>query len=181
MRKLFLLIVPLLIAAGCNGGKDANKAGEQTYSVPSTDSGFVKVADSIIYAVTVKNPNPYDDWTDYCLRNLDLQKLIDMILADVYAGKLVPYTYTAMYPEDEERIPVDSIKAWEEQIGKDKVARIEFDEQWFYDPETHQFIKKVNALTIGYELYDAEGQVRGYRALFKVYLSGDKEQKQVSK
>ncbi len=141
----------------------------KTVYIPTQpDSNAVLVADSIIYSVYIKNPDTTDKWTEYCLRNMNRKKLLDLIFNNIYNGKLTAYSYRDWVYNEKVIISPDSIKNWEKLIGKQRIGKIEFVERWFYDPKSNTFIKQVLEITLGYELYNDNGQVKGYAPVFKI-------------
>lgn len=126
------------------------------------------IADTIIYDVIVKNPSPDDWWTEECLRNLDKRKLVDMIFDNIYSGKLKAYDHTT-----NELLKPNEIKKIEnsENFNRDNIGKLQFMESWNMNTEGTSILKKVDAVTLGYEYYDNDGNLFGYRPLFKVIFN----------
>ena len=126
------------------------------------------IADSITYDVVIKNPDPYDQWTDECLQNLDKKNLVDYIFEAIYQGKVIAYNYFEDTP-----LSVKQVKALEEseEFSRDQIAKIQFIEEWVLDKENFAFTKKVKSIMLGYEVYNLDGEIRGYKAAFKVLLN----------
>ncbi len=142
---------------------------KKTVYIPTQpDSNAILVADSIIYSVYIKNPDSTDKWTEYCLRNMNRKKLLDLIFNSIYNGQLTAYSYRDWIYNEKVSISPDSIKNWEKLIGKQRIGKIEFVERWYYDPKSNVFIKQVLEITLGYELYDDFGRVKGYAPVFKI-------------
>ena len=134
----------------------------------SLDSLKLKTyADTIVCDMVVKNPDKEDKWMEECLGRFERSKLIDSIFSDVYAGKLLAYSY-----ETHKQLSVKEVKRIEEKTGysRDIIGKFQFREAWYYDRQNHSFIKKVHSIIFGYETYDETGFVKGYKPLFKVEL-----------
>ncbi len=135
------------------------------YAKPDSDKSLL-FASPIIYDVIVKNPDPADDWTTYCLKNTDLKALMNAIFNAVYQGKLIPYYYR----NDDSILSIDAVRNLEKQNNPANIGKLQFNEYWYFDETNLKFYKKINSLTFGYELKNAAGQVYGYKPGFKVYF-----------
>lgn len=144
--------------------KSDYRASIAQLSPQQLDSAAVLVADSIVYDVVVRNPAPNDDWVEYCLRGVDEQSMAHLIIEEVLKGRLKAYSYSTNAP-----LSIDDVKAIEkgEGNGRDNVAKVQFEEKWYFDVANLQFVKRVYAVMLAYEINGAEGR---YRAGIKVYL-----------
>jgi hypothetical protein len=159
---LYLLLLSSALLA-CRSG-DKKKASENP--VVSVDTSANLLADTIIYDVVIKNPYPEEDlWTEECLRNLDNQKLIDLIFENIYSGKIAAVEYNS-----DKIIAPQEVKKMEKAEGFDrnKIGKLQFMETWRFDENTSSLIKKVDQVTLGYEYYDSDGNLFGYSPLFRV-------------
>jgi hypothetical protein len=127
-----------------------------------------EIADTIVYDVIIRNPDPQDAWTTECLKNLKQRMLIDSVFDLVYAEKLKAFDFFT-----QEVLSLKEIKKIESETGysRDLIGKIQFTERWFFDKSTRQFQKEVISLVFGYELFNSEGAVRGYKPVFKIYLN----------
>lgn len=125
------------------------------------------VADTIIYDVVIHNPNPEDQWTAECLKDLKHRALIDSLFALVYDGKMKAYDFFS-----KEVIKNKDLKQMESENGfsRDHIGKIQFTERWYFDKKSQQFQKEVLSLVLGYELFNQDGSLRGYKPVFKIYL-----------
>ncbi len=123
-------------------------------------------ADTIINDVLIQNPDN-SEWTDYCLRNLNKDVLVEEIFNSVYNGKLVPYEFFQNIP-----LEIKDIKSLENEpeFSRDKIAKVQFEEAWFFDTENQIMVKKVYSIMLAYEVYNLEGEIKGYKPAFKVYF-----------
>jgi hypothetical protein len=125
------------------------------------------VADTIIYDVIIQNPNPEDQWTSECLKDFKHSDLIDSVFSLVYSGKLAAYDFFS-----KKSLAVNEIKSMESEDGysRDKIGKIQFTERWYFDKPSQQLQKEVLSMVFGYELFNQERTLRGYKPIFKVYL-----------
>ena len=150
------------IFASCNKPETNNpkvKIGDE--------SNYAVIADTIINDVVIKNPDN-DEWTDYCLRNLDKETFVNKLFKLVYSGELTPYDFFLDTP-----MTIEEVKTIEKdpEYNRDNIAKVQFEESWYFDFENHKMMKKVQSVMIAYEIYDNEGKVKGYKPVFKIYFN----------
>ena len=151
-----------LLISGCN-----QPAPEAKKVDIETETKYTAIADTIITDVVIKNPDQ-DEWTDYTLRNLNKEPFVDELFELVYSEKLTPYNFFSDTP-----MTIDEVKEIEKEDGysRDKIGKVQFEEAWHFDSENQQMIKKVHSIMLAYELYDAKGDIKGYKPVFKVYFN----------
>ncbi len=147
-----------------------NHTPEVQATAQLADSGITKnmeVADTIIYQVIISNPNPDDSWTTECLRGLNRKTLVDSIFKMVYDGRLI-----AVNRETREKLTVKQLRDMEKADGfsRDEIGMIQFTEAWYLDPANRNMTKKVLAMDLGYNYYTSEGDLVGYKSLFRVEM-----------
>jgi hypothetical protein len=162
--SLFILIV-ILFSFGCT----PKTSEEIVHSVvDKTESLYgTVVADTIIYDVIIKNTDPEDLWAAECLRNLHQRALIDSIFEMVYSERTIAYDFfTKRILKTKEIIKMES----EEEYSRDHIGKIQFTERWYFDKSSQKFQKEVISLVLGYELFNNDNSLRGYKPVFKIYL-----------
>ncbi len=159
-RKTYIWILfASVFISSCNfnqsNSKDLNLGNE---------SNYMEIADTIITDVIILNPDD-DEWTEYTLRNLDKKTLVDEIFKLVYKGDLEPYEFFYNEP-----LTIDDIKALEKdpEFSRKKIAKVQFEEAWYFDTKSQKMIKKVHSIMLAYEIYNFQGEIRGYKPAFKV-------------
>lgn len=161
MKKLILITVTFLILTGCS---DEPK---QTVKANFGDiENYEIIADTIITDVVIKNPDN-DEWTDYCLRTLNKTELVNHIFNAVYEGKLTPYNYFNNIP-----LTINDIKNLEKdpEFNRNNIAKVQYQEAWHYNVQKQTMIKKVHSIMFAFEVYNNEGEIKGYKPAFKVYF-----------
>ncbi len=130
------------------------------------ENNYSVFADTIINDVLIQNPDS-SEWTDYCLRNLNKDALVEEIFNSIYNGKLVPFEFFKDTP-----LNIDDIKSLESdpEFSRDKIAKVQFEEAWFFDTEKQIMVKKVYSIMLAYEVYNLDGEIKGYKPAFKVYF-----------
>ncbi len=159
----FLTIFSIFILFGCSGNPEQKEA-----LVPRAETSGLTIADTVIYDVVVKNPQAEDTWTEDCLRNLDREKLVDIIFDAVYRHELLPYDYIS-----HELMSVKDIRDLENdpEFSRKNIGKIQFSEEWYFDTDNLRMEKRVNSLSLGYEVFDLSGNLRGYKPAFMVRLN----------
>ncbi len=127
------------------------------------------VALPIIYDVVIKNSDPENDWQAECLKKVEVQTFANIIFKAVYEKRLIPYNYNLEIP-----MTIDEVKQLEKEFKRERVAKVQFLEEWYFDEKKLQMGKRVNAIMLAYEKYDAKGVVKSYKAGIKVYLNKNK-------
>jgi len=124
------------------------------------------IANPITYEVLINNPNIEDVWRTECLENTNMKVMSEDIINAVMSGKLKAYDYF-----DKHLLSKDEVKEILKKNGeKNKIGNIQFVEEWYWNKKQLQLQKKVKSLMFGYEIYDENKKVKGYRASFVVNL-----------
>ena len=158
IKPLFLLTTLILLITACS--KQEKK---------SIDGNILNnnhlIADTIIYPVRIKNLDTTDTWAYQRLQHLKHQKLVDGIFQSVYSGKSTAYTYLTNKP-----LTIEQLKELEisDTFSRNRVAELQFEEAWWFDPEQIIFKKQVLSVLIAYEVYNDDGSLRGLKAAFYI-------------
>ena len=181
MKKLlFIGLLSLLFACTQNKEQKDEVLSEHDYVAPAVKTGAfyetalnednsVIIADTIIYSVVTKNPNPEDDWTEYCLHRVDQEALANIIFNAIYNGRLTAYDYY-----NDEPMSIEAVRTFEKENPRNKIANVQFVEEWYFDEKNLKMGKRVNAIMLAYELRNNKDEVKGYKAGVKVYLDNGK-------
>jgi hypothetical protein len=176
MKKITygIIILSVLGFVSCNNQLPDNETSSTNkieiregafYSTGLNSSNAVVLADTIAYDVTIKNPNPEDNWTEEDLKGMDELALANIILNAIYKGRLTAYDF-----QTEEPMTIEQVKELEAEYPRDKIGRMRFIEEWYFDEKNLQFGKKVNTIMLAYERLNSEGEAR-YIPGVMVYLN----------
>lgn len=168
VRERSIILTCLLILSTYNYGCGDRIPEQKEPLVPRTPSGAAIIADTVTYNVIVKNPEPEDTWTEKSLGRLKMDSFVEMIFEAIYSRELVPYDYYT-----NEAMSVREIRRLEqnEEFSRANIGQLQFTEEWYFDQENLRLEKRVNSITLGYEVYNLAGDLRGYKAAFKVKLN----------
>lgn len=160
--KLFFIISFLLLISSCNRSK------EKVLIIDNSKIVSIQIADTIIYDVLILNPDPDNEWVNYCLKNLNKKELVNFVFDAVYSGKADAYHYYT-----NEKFSIEDIKQIENEpdYARDKIAKIQFVEEWLLDKENFRMYKSIHSIMLGYEVKDEDESIRGYKPTFRVYLN----------
>ena len=56
----------------------------------------------------------------------------------------------------------------EGEFSRKNISKIQYDEQWIWDKEKSEMVKRINSMTIAYEVFDNTGKSRGQKPIFKL-------------
>lgn len=161
-KSLFLILVIGIIISSCKN--------DNMYEFDKKSSA--RVADSIMYAAIVKNPNPEEKYMDEWLKDANIKVLSDIIFKAVYDKRLTAYNYITG-----EELSIEEVKEMEKEYNRDNIGKILFAEEWYFDETNLRMHKKVNSIMLAYERRDEENIVYSYKAGIRIYLNGTKPMK----
>ena len=159
---LLVFLVQILFVSCYNSDKPAT-----IEAISDKNIDAILLADTIIYDVLIKNPDPENEWTDYCLQNLDKDKLISFVFEGVYNGKFQAYHYYT-----NKKLSISKVKKIENDpaFSRDAIAKIQFVERWVVDKNNFRLLKQVHSIMLGYEALNSDGEIKGYKPTFRIYL-----------
>jgi hypothetical protein len=174
MKRLFFAIAVLLgVLTACE----------------QTDTNEQLITKKIQYDVNIKSPDPEWDWWIQNLVGPDREKLVDLIMDGALEGKFQAYDYfgdpispaairsmladTAYLTYKSDKPPyAEYDTAVIYRIERSDILRIRFLEEWYIDPTTMQFEKKVLGIGPVAHRYDFAGNER-WQPLFWIYTDKD--------
>jgi hypothetical protein len=132
------------------------------------DHTELMIVDTIIYDVIIKNPNPYDTWTDECLKHLNKEQFVDLLFESVYKNQATAYDVLS-----QNIITSVQLKKLEHKkdFDRDKIGKIQFTESWFYNDSLRTMSKRVISVSLGYEIFDDKGELIGHKPAFKIFMN----------
>lgn len=191
---LFLCIVSVL-ALGCGCPESPEQATTQPTDAAPNLSNF---SDQIICDVLIKTMPDMEE-TDWRLTNVDeanRDQLLEGIFSAVKAGKLTAYAHPlgiptrdqewALAPAAFEAMLVDTLVQWVEnpdngemvetvmfvETNPEDIFRLEFVEDWAFDPTTLRLEKTVTGMACLTPIYSYDtGEFRGNKKLFWVWFN----------
>ncbi len=132
-------------------------------TVPGNEK--ILIARDIIYDVVIKIPNKEDPWEIEKLQGYEGDRMISELFNAVYTGRIKAYDY-----HTGKKLTPDDVRKTELEPGFDRnnIGKIQFTENWFYNPATMEIDKEVISVVLGYENREIDGTLIGYKAAFKL-------------
>ena len=163
MKKLIVILTLASLLISC---RNEEKQPEITTNNPVTDNRMM-VAEGIIYDVIVKPQSEDDDWENERLAGYKGAGMIDQIFSKIYDGSAQAYEYFTG-----EKLDPSDIRKMEkkEGYGRENIAKIQFTENWFFNPETLEIDKEIISIVPGYEYRSGDSMIISYRAAFRLDL-----------
>lgn len=160
-----LLICSLLSMNIACKNKSVNDVSNTASSAISPD--LIPVAKDIITEVIVRPDSLGDPWEIEKVRNFNGTEMFTGLLRNIYDKKVTVYDILSGDPLD----PKD-IKEMEKEFGSDvrKIAKLQFLEDWYFNPSTNKIIKKIKSVSFGYESYIDKNLPVRYKALFRLNI-----------
>ncbi|HRW62078.1 MAG TPA: hypothetical protein P5132_01250 [Bacteroidales bacterium] len=156
----FQLFLFLILISSCQQNRD------EKIKLTNQTEEYQLIADTIINDIMIKAAEN-DEWAEYSLRKLDKLKLVNEIFDLVYSEELTPYEYFSEAP-----LRIEEIEQLEKdpEFSRDKIAKVQFVEAWYFDPIGMKMTKRVHSIMLAYEVYNNQGEIKGYKPAFKVFL-----------
>jgi hypothetical protein len=166
-KPVLLVAIAVSTLISCRKIAEPVQPGTAVSHPVDTATGII-VAEKIIQDIIIKNNDPDDAWADECLKGMRRDSLVTLVFEMAYSGKAKVYDF-----ETHELLTVKQLKKREKEEGysRDKIGKIQFIESWYLNPDKVTFTKKVSSFVLGYEIYDSQGQFRGYLPVFRMVLN----------
>jgi hypothetical protein len=166
-NRILWLALAVSILISCRRNNETVDPGAAVRNFADTIAG-VLVAERIIQDIIIKNNDPNDAWADECLKGMQRNTLVDVVLEMAYSGQANVYDF-----DTNEKLTAKQLKKREMADGfsRDKIGKIQFIESWYLNPDKVTFTKKVSSFVLGYETYDSQGQLCGYLPMFRMVLN----------
>jgi hypothetical protein len=163
-----LLSYIIIILTGCREKRQEPAYNDRDTQLKYDSLAGNLIADTIIYDVIIKNPNPDDIWTEQCLGYLRKDEFVNQLFEAVYDKRADAYDYVTggkMSPRDLRKFEKTA------DFGREKIGKIQFTEVWYFDAARLTMEKRILYMVLGYEVRGDNSEVIGYKPVFRVYLN----------
>lgn len=168
MKRFLLFILIACLAAGCRKGDNQQNNYQQKNNLHDSETRLL-VAANIIYDVVVIPEVKDDEWEAERLKGYSGEEMVNALFEAVYSRKAVATDYFSG-----ERIKPSMLKEMEatDEYRRSDIAKLQFTENWYFNPETLEIEKEIIAIVPGYRYSTGEGETTGtgYRALMTINL-----------
>ena len=178
MKNIHLLIfgISFFVLFSCAEKESEKKIEKKTdYKALQTENyksnlnidSAMLIANPIIIDVPIKSTSG-QEWEEKALENVAELEFVDTIFKAVYQGRVKAYNYFT-----DMEMSIEEVKALEkeEEFSRDRISKIQFIENWYFDSKNMKMSKKVFSFMISYEVYNNQGEIRGYKPAFKINLN----------
>ncbi|MFC2110936.1 hypothetical protein ACFLQ5_00635 [Bacteroidota bacterium] len=158
-------------------------------STNEIDNNKSVITERIQYDVFIKSPYPNDtDWWKENIEGIKREAFVKKIMEAAYKGKVQAYTYWDNEAISGEKLqelinPKDTIELIssenpyemidtivDNKLDFNQITKIRFLEEWYINEKTMEITKKVVGICPVVPNYDTEGEFRGNKPLFWLYL-----------
>lgn len=149
-----------------NAGQES-PANAQLPAGADPPAGAVLIASDIVTEVIIRPDPDGDPWEIEKVAGYEGEPLVVNIFNRIYDGTLTVYDY-----HSGEALSAEEVKIIESEFSYDRnrIGKLSFTEDWYYNPSANSLYKKAKSVTFGYELYNNLGKVYAYRAAFRADL-----------
>ena len=160
MRIIYVLSILTLMIGFTSCDPNNNESSE------TSDLGQI-LADTIIYEVKIANSDSLNQWENEKVKYVNNEKIVNTLFDLIYNKGKVAYNYYT-----NEALSKSEVKDIEKQDGYNRkyITKLQFTEAWYYDETTLNYNKKILGILLAIELYNEDGEIRGYKALFTVKM-----------
>lgn len=171
MNRLIILTLMSLLALSCSTGNDRSENSSK--SAPIVKSSVVSdssilIAEKIIYDVIIIPQSEDDEWENERLMGYNGSQMVNDIFDAIYNQELKVFDYFTGSP-----LSSGEVKKMErsEGLNRDKIGKIQFTENWYFNRESLEIEKEIVSIVPGYESRSIDGII-SYKAAFRLDYPG---------
>lgn len=160
-----MVVLTVVLVQSCNRGKKETSlpslpAGE----APSTE-GSIKIGSDIITDVYLKPDPAGDPWELEKIKGFNGEPMFLNIIEKINRDAIKVFDCITG-----EVLTQKDIRKILRETGSDisGIGKIQFTEDWYFNPSTNEIIKKVKSVSLGYELKRGDGLPPAYLPYFQV-------------
>jgi hypothetical protein len=164
--SLFAAISIIIFLGGsCKNTTTKNNVPGTAATTTPVEEGLILIGRDIITEVVVKPDTLGDPWEVEKVKGYNGKEMFASLFENIKNKKVTVYdcfTGAALDPSD--------VMKMKNEIGTDisKIGKIQFLEDWYFNPLTNSISKKIKSASFGYETIREGGLPTGYTALFQL-------------
>ncbi|HOK27156.1 MAG TPA: hypothetical protein P5320_11525 [Bacteroidales bacterium] len=167
-EKIITLLFAILAVITLNNCRESKKGTEAPSVVTeeiSAEAGLLKIGNDIITEVILKPELSGDPWEAEKIKGFYGEQMFLNLLNKIKHDAIKVYdciTGEEIAPKDAKRIL--------QETGSDisRIGKIQFTEDWYFNPSNNMIIKKVKSISFGYETKRNEGLPPAYVPYFQI-------------
>ncbi len=153
IELLAILILAAIVGTSCTENRVTESTLNDSRSdvFQSANGGVVSSGNTIVYNVYLKPQDMTDPYAPELYENFNREAFVDSLFEAIYHNR-AQVTDMSGNP-----LTIDSIKTLEiedPRYFRDKLAGVQFTEEWTFCPKTKTMTKKVRKMLVGYELVE---------------------------
>jgi hypothetical protein len=162
-----LLSVILVLGFSCKTGTGENSSKTGGKKEEPAAEGLSIIGKDIITEVIVRPDTLGDPWEVEKVRGFEGTAMFRTLFDRIYNGELTVYDCIL-----DEPLKADDVRRIEKDFNSDmsRIAKLQFLEDWYFDPATNGIVKKAKSVAFGYEVKRGSELPTGYVALFRVKM-----------
>jgi len=168
MKKILFytaIIVIIPLAISCRNSSRKNMPKSEISEQALSNERLIPIGKDIITEVVVRPDTMGDPWEVEKVKGFDGREVFADLFKKIYKGKLTVYDCFS-----EDALDRSSVRHIENEIGNDfsRIGKIQFLEDWYFNPLTNRITKKVKSVTFAYEITREGGLPSGYKGIFRL-------------
>ena len=160
MKSIISVLLAVIMLGSCKQEKTSNINN----NVNPSSEGMSLMAEGIIYDVLIKAEID-DTWEKEKVSGYKGEEMINSLFEAVYSGEIKAIDYFT-----EEELSAEQLEKLEatDDYQRDKIGKIQFTEDWYFNSSTLEIEKKVRSVVFGYRKnVDDLGRIP-YLAIFRL-------------
>jgi hypothetical protein len=163
-----LIIITCILSLTYSCKQNTAKVEQVTPKTESTDTaGLYLIGKDIITEVVVKPDTLGDPWEIEKVKNFNGTLMYKDLFENIYNKKIIVCDILTGKPLD-----VSEVKKIAMEFGNDysKIGKLQFLEDWYFNPSTNKIVKKLKSTSFAYEFKREPNLPVVYKALFKLNM-----------
>jgi hypothetical protein len=165
MKKLlFIHVIIICVIFSCRNASVKEGDRSATQQLQSGDS-LILIGKDIITEVIVRPDTLGDPWEVEKVEGYNGLAMYNAIFSNAYNGRIPVFNILTEQP-----MKPDELKKMEREFVSDysMIGKLQFIEDWYFDPAINKLTKIVKSVSFGYESPREETLPTSYRAMFMV-------------
>lgn len=163
-RVLFmaLTIALILLISSCKNSAKTDSSADKPKPVAE---GQILIGKDMITELIIKPDTTGDPWEVEKVKGFQGAQMYKILFEKIYSKELTVFDCIKGEP-----LSAGDVKEMEKEFNADlsKIGKIQYVEDWYFDPATSSIVKKIKSFSFGYNYVRGDGYSVGYKPLFQV-------------
>ncbi|HVN59078.1 MAG TPA: hypothetical protein VMT63_12315 [Bacteroidales bacterium] len=168
MKRIFILVAAILgflaAFASCNNNTERKTSSFPSAAGPDT-AGLILVGKGIITDIVLKPDSTGDPWEVEKVKGFTGEKMFRTLFENIHNGSVTVYDV-----REDKALKVKEVSELEKEFNSDlsRIGKVQFTEDWYFDPARNFMIKKIKSVSFGFSLKPEGEMATRYKALFRL-------------